>query len=103
MDFTGIDLGESLFGLDWVIQGGESGNSPRPFDVAWARQMRDRCRKEGVAYFLKQLGSNPNAEGEPLSFKDQHGGDWSEWPDDLRIREVPAATVPGKGRSEQPV
>jgi protein gp37 len=88
-----IDLRQHLPELDWVIQGGESGSDARPFDVAWARQMRDYCQAAGVHYFLKQLGSNPCIEGKPLRFDDQHGGDWSEWPEDLRIREVPTAVL----------
>ncbi|MFL6335150.1 MAG: DUF5131 family protein, partial [Pyrinomonadaceae bacterium] len=39
--------------------GGESGPHSRPFDLAWARSLRDQCREARVPYFLKQLGSNP--------------------------------------------
>jgi hypothetical protein len=45
----------------------------------------------GVPFFVKQLGSNPVENGKPLKFKDCYGGDWSEWPQDLRIRQVLAA------------
>ena len=96
-----IDLRRHLPELDWVIQGGESGSDARPFDVAWARQMRDHCREAGVNYFLKQLGSNPIAEGEPLPLKDGHGSNWDEWSEDLRIREVPDTVVPSEGLCEQ--
>lgn len=41
--------------LSWVIVGGESGNKRRPFDVAWARSIRDQCRKAGVPFFMKQI------------------------------------------------
>lgn len=87
--------------LDWVIQGGESGRNARPFDVAWARSLRDECREAGVAYFLKQLGANivdvhPDQAGaveeaimRTLKLRDSHGGDWDEWPLDLRVREFP--------------
>jgi protein gp37 len=43
-----------LDGIDWVIQGGESGPGYRMMDLDWARGMRDRCRAAGVAYFFKQ-------------------------------------------------
>lgn len=83
-----------LKGIDWVIVGGESGSGKltRAFEVEWAEELRDLCRKKRVAFFLKQLGRNPTREGKPLSLKDSHGGDWGEWPDEaLKIREFPKA------------
>lgn len=50
-DITNIDL----TGIDWVIQGGESGHHKRPFDTNWARRMRDECRTQNVPYFFKQI------------------------------------------------
>jgi protein gp37 len=44
--------------LAWVVQGGESGPGARPFDIEWARSMRDECAESGISYFLKQLGGN---------------------------------------------
>jgi protein gp37 len=44
----------NLDGIDWLIQGGESGAGFRAMPHEWARQMRDRCRDAGVAYFFKQ-------------------------------------------------
>jgi protein gp37 len=41
--------------LDWVVQGCESGPGRRPFDVAWARSVRDQCSAAGVPYYLKQI------------------------------------------------
>jgi len=49
--------------VDWVIVGGESGPRRRPFDVAWARQVRDTCRRAGKAFFFKQHGGRTHAEG----------------------------------------
>lgn len=43
-----------LTGLHWVIYGGESGPGYRPEDKQWARDMRDRCRELGIAFFHKQ-------------------------------------------------
>lgn len=41
--------------VDWVINGGESGNGKRPFDCDWARLIRDDCKKKGVPFFFKQI------------------------------------------------
>jgi protein gp37 len=83
----------NLAGIDWFILGGESGRKDvvRPFDLAWARELRDYCAEAGVAFFLKQLGRRPEERGLPLQLRDTHGGDWDEWPADLRVRQVPAA------------
>ena len=45
-----------LTGIDWVIVGGESGAKANVelFPIEWAMELRDRCREEGVAFFLKQ-------------------------------------------------
>ena len=78
-----------LDGIGWVIVGGESGPLSRPFDLAWARDLQEQCRAAGVAFFVKQLGSNPIENGVPLRLADKHGGDWAEWPENLRVREMP--------------
>lgn len=41
--------------VDWVINGGESGNGKRPFDCDWARLLRDDCMEKGVPFFFKQI------------------------------------------------
>lgn len=46
-----------LEGIDWIITGGESGANFREMNLDWAREIRDRCDKENVAFFHKQ-GSN---------------------------------------------
>lgn len=77
--------------LDWVIVGGESGLGARYFDLGWARSIREQCRAAGVACFIKQLGADPidGLAGCSVIFRDRKGGDWSEWPEELRVREVP--------------
>jgi protein gp37 len=82
----------SLVGIDWVIAGGESAlrkADASPFDLAWARDLRRQCHKAKVAYFLKQLGTSPVDGGADLLLEDHHGGDWDEWPAELRVREFP--------------
>ena len=43
--------------LDWVIVGGESGSSARPFEIAWGEQVVEAGRVSGASIFVKQLGS----------------------------------------------
>lgn len=88
-----------LDGIHWVISGGESGPGARPNDLAWHRSIRDQCKAAGVPFFMKQVGSFawdssigdrgvPCAENR-IRTKDSKGGDMAEWPEDLRVREVP--------------
>jgi protein gp37 len=55
-----IDLTRYLDKLDWVIVGGETGRYARPFDLNWARDLREQCRAAGVPFFFKQTGGRPN-------------------------------------------
>lgn len=107
-----LDLGRYLreSGVDWVIVGGESGPGARPFDLAWARSIVSQCRAAGVAVFVKQLGAKPYSMGirdhcddgprkgthfdgnrTRLLTASRKGGDPAEWPEDLRVREMPVA------------
>ncbi len=53
------DVGNlSLDGIHWVIVGGESGAKARPMDPDWARNVRDQCTKDNVAFFFKQWGAH---------------------------------------------
>lgn len=98
--------GPSVFGtevgLDWVIVGGESGTGARPMDIEWARSIVGQCKAAGVACFVKQLGAKPQyhtcrnpACTHPdcgyvdIHLHDKKGGDPSEWPKDLMVREMP--------------
>jgi protein gp37 len=52
--------------LSLLIQGGESGPSARPMHPQWARDTRDWCVKNSVAYRFKQWGEwTPRAPGYP--------------------------------------
>ncbi len=55
--------GLDLSGIDWLIAGGESGPKHRPMRAEWARELRDRCRDERVAYFFKQWGGRTSKAG----------------------------------------
>jgi protein gp37 len=43
---------------DWIICGGESGNGARRMKAKWAKALRDECADLGIAFFMKQVGSN---------------------------------------------
>lgn len=87
VDLRGALLDSSR--IHWVIVGGESGPSARPFDLAWARSIRDQCRAAEVPFFFKQAGARPVIDGAPLALRDRKGGDLAEIPEDIRIREWP--------------
>lgn len=99
----------SLKGIDWLIVGGESGRDARSFYVEWARDVVALGRRDRCPIFVKQFGARPFAPsldaagptGLPvrLRLRDPHGGDWSEWPADLRVREFP----PMVGTSTMPI
>ncbi len=77
-----------LDGIDWVIVGGESGKHARPLKLEWVRSIRQQCADRSVDLFVKQLGTVWSAaEGHGRT----HGGDWTAWPPDIRIREMPTA------------
>lgn len=86
------EIGEHLH---WLIAGGESGPGARPCDVAWIRSIIEQCKSAGVACFVKQLGTEAfhrSALGRHDwlgRVRDRKGGDPSEWPEDLRVREFP--------------
>jgi protein gp37 len=84
-----IDLRTWLPKLDWVIQGGESGRRGRPFDISWADDLIEQCRQHVIPLFIKQLGSVVTHRDERIAFQDGHGGDWTEWPQRLRVRRMP--------------
>jgi protein gp37 len=98
-----------LPGLDLVIVGGESGPKARVCDIGWIRSIRDQCAAANVACFVKQLGSRPvgfgqfnheDNEGRGVSIggdsgrqlRHSHGGDPTEWPEDLRVRQMPGGS-----------
>jgi protein gp37 len=84
-----LDL--DLRGINWVIAGGGSDKLAPPFDVERRFRLHQDCQRAGAAFFLKQLGRNPVYRNRPLALKDGHGGDWSEWDQSWRTREIPDA------------
>jgi protein gp37 len=90
-----IDLKKWLPNVDWVISGGESAQGGKrdssPFHVEWALELIRQCKRYHVPFFLKQLGTVIFRNGERVHLGDHHGGDWSEWPKELRVRQMPIA------------
>lgn len=77
--------------INWVIVGGESGNSQgkytyRPCKIEWITDIIDQCQDNDVPIFVKQLGTHLAKE---MKLKDRHGGDITEWANDLSIRQMP--------------
>jgi len=78
-----------------LIIGGESGHRARPCDVAWIRDLIEQGRAAGVSVFVKQLGAAPSWDADgpggthAIDLLHHKGGDPSEWPEDLRVRETP--------------
>ena len=76
-----VDLSPWLDQLQWVISGGESGPKHRPFDLEWARLLRDQCLEHRVPYFFKQVGGkNHNSGGRLLD-----GRTWDEMPSEVSV------------------
>lgn len=83
--------------VDWIIVGGESGPKARPCNIDWIRSIVRQCEEASVSCFVKQLGSRPvdgsrmahDEDRLSLRLNDRKGGDPAEWPEDLRVREMP--------------
>ena len=99
-------------GISWVIVGGESGPNARLCKIEWIRSIVEQCKGAGVPAFVKQLGAKftssngfdrqPTWKGHWTSYEkrmnlpaqywtanDRKGGDMAEFPDDLRVRQMP--------------
>lgn len=109
--------GDGNVRANWVIVGGESGHGARPCNVEWIRSIVRQCASAQVPCFVKQLGAKPiwdgcglvannpkcakrkeSVNGEEVFVllpKDKKGGEPSEWPEDLRVRQMPNAAEQG--------
>ncbi|HVE56560.1 MAG TPA: phage Gp37/Gp68 family protein [Pyrinomonadaceae bacterium] len=88
--------------IDWVIIGGESGQiklKTRDCMHEWIRSIVQQCRSAQVPVFVKQLGTNSFYfdEDNPGEYewktKNKKGGDISEFPEDLQIRQFPKEKI----------
>ena len=71
--------------IDWVICGGETGPGARPMRLNWVRSLVLQCKNAGVPIFVKQMGS----VWAKAHSSDRASNRPEEWPEDLRIRELP--------------
>lgn len=99
---------------DWVIVGGESGPKARPCSVEWISSIVSQSKAAGVPVFVKQFGAHclreaaHRIEGSQsvynpfgytfrglschagwFAWDHPKGGNPAEWPEDLRVQEVP--------------
>lgn len=73
---TEIDSSHSLYGIDWIIVGGESGPNARPMKAEWARGLQKMAQLYNVAFFFKQWGgTNKKKAGRILD-----GKEWNAMP-----------------------
>lgn len=66
----------------WIV-GGESGRGYRPMDMQWARDVRDQCKAEGVAFFYKQKAAYVTEREPWLVEKDGSRWYWRQFPGEL--------------------
>jgi protein gp37 len=73
----------NLDGIDQVIVGGESGSRRRPMDMGWAREIRDHCVRQDVAFFFKQDSAFRTETRCYLVEQDGSCWQWRQFPADL--------------------
>jgi protein gp37 len=98
---------DRVYGLDWVIVGGESGRRARPFQQKWALDIMRDCEALGIAFFFKQAGSNCvdatyTGKGDvkeewPAYFQNQ------QWPSSLRSNDRAAQVSNSLGAEHAPI
>ena len=62
------ELAEHIDGFEWVCASGETGcNSvePRPFDLQWARNVRDLCLSKEIPFFFSHTGGKTKVPRPP--------------------------------------
>jgi protein gp37 len=94
--------------LDWVVVGGESGPGARQCWDEWLVRIVRDCQDADVPVFVKQLGAayagrdlagksiKDTGDYEPRRLTHPKGGDVSEWPEALRVRQWPKSYALGE-------
>lgn len=77
--------------IGWLIVGGESGNENgkykyRPCELKWIESLVASCQLYKVPVFVKQMGTYLS---KVLNMSDRHGGDITEFPKHLQVRQFP--------------
>ncbi|MEM7234918.1 MAG: DUF5131 family protein [Planctomycetota bacterium] len=89
----------------WFIIGGESKQGQdevSEFRLEWASGLISLAQSVGAALFLKQIGARATLNGVHHRTRDSHGGDWSEWPAHLRVRQIPNSAYPPRTTNRAP-
>lgn len=68
--------GADLSGIHWLIAGAESGRGARPMPEEWARDIKNQCQEQGIAFFLKQYARN----GHKIPLPTLDGQTWQQMP-----------------------
>lgn len=80
IDFNGYE------DISWMVLGGESGHDASECKLEWIESAVAFCNKNNIPCFVKQLGTHL---AKKMGLKDSHGGDMSEFPSHLQIRQFP--------------
>ncbi len=64
-----LSIYEYVYGLNWVIVGGESGAKARTMSPAWVRSVRAQCREDNIPFFFKKRGARDQFRGKFLDGK----------------------------------
>lgn len=67
--------------IDWVVVGGESGTSARPFNLEWARSIIKQCGGASVSVFMKQLGRYFTVNYYDHEFREEYESKGWDWPE----------------------
>lgn len=67
----------NLSGIHWVIVGAESGPGARPMECDWAREIKNECVAQSVAFFMKQKAT---PDGRKIHLPEVDGKQWTEYP-----------------------
>jgi len=81
-----VDFEPYVHCFDLLMLGGESGPGAATLELSTVRNTLQWCRRRHVSPFVKQMGTAWARAHGAVSFK---GGDMSEWPSGVRVREMP--------------
>lgn len=77
---------QTAYALNWAVLGGESGYKARPCKLEWLCTLSEVFVRRSTPVFIKQLGTVTAKE---MKLSDKKGGDISEFPKQLAIRQYP--------------
>lgn len=73
-------------------------------ELRWVHDIVSQCQAAKVPVFVKQIGSRPVVHGQTYTYydggpvdvkpRDRKGGEPSEWPAGIRVREYPGRSAP---------